>query len=153
MPLPKDLLEAQGSWKGKSRLNLSWLPPEERIHESESTVEVDLGDQKAFATIAYTWHHEGQKHNGSILACVHEKEGLIEYAWLDSWHQGTVMRLLGPIVEGSPLKASGSYQYEDQVWGWTISLSLSNGIFAIQMENVDLDGNPEWAVDARYSRV
>ena len=152
MLVPKELREAKGSWKGKSRLHLSWLPPEQRIHESEATATVDVGEQSAFATIAYTWHHEGKKHDGAILACI-QKEGTIEYAWLDSWHQGTIMCLEGPIVEGAPLKGKGTYKYEDQVWGWTIALSLSDDVFSIKMENVDLEGEAEWAVEAVYTRA
>ncbi len=153
MAMPKQIVNAQGAWVGRSKLHLSWLSPEERVTESDSTLQVELGDQAAFATIAYTWRHEGQKQNGAILACINEKLQTIEYAWLDSWHQaGSVMRLVGPVVEGAPLKGNGTYQYEDQVWGWTIALSLTDEVFTLRMENVDPSGEAEWAVEAVYNR-
>jgi hypothetical protein len=70
MGIPKVFSNQEGMWSGKSKLHLSWLPPEKRIQESESQLHIDFDDQKTFATIAYTWKYEGKKQQGVLLVCM-----------------------------------------------------------------------------------
>lgn len=153
MAIAKQIKDAKGSWKGKSKLHLSWLPPEQRVSESDSTLHIDLDENRAFATVTYTWRHEDKRHEGTILGCGSEKSKNYEIAWVDSWHQSSaVMHLKGKEAEDGSLKVKGSYDGGGEMWGWTISLSEFGGAFTLKMENVTPAGEAEWAVEGIYHR-
>lgn len=154
MAVSKQIKDAKGSWKGKSKLHLSHLPPDKRVTESESTLHVDLDEHGAFATITYTWHYEGTRHEGAVLACGSEKSKTFTYGWVDSWHQNTaVMTLTGKEEGDGPLKAKGSWDAGGEPWGWTISFSLVKEQFILKMEVVTPAGEAEWAVEGVYTRA
>ncbi len=151
MAIPKSILDAKGLWHGKSLLNLSWLPPDKRVTESASRFHVDTDANHAFATITYDWHHEGKRHEGTILICKANKSKVVEMGWVDSWHQnGGVLHLVGEESESGVVKAKGTYEAEKQTWGWTIAFERTSDQLVMTMENVTPKGEAEWAVKATY---
>ena len=118
MAIPKSIIDAAGSWFGSSKLNQSWLPPEKRIAESASFLHIETDDHRTFATITYTWHHEGKRHEGTILVCMDGDSKVVQFGWSDSWHQNTaVMHLVGSEVNEGSVKTKGTYAAEKEVWG------------------------------------
>lgn len=154
MSVPKEIKDAKGSWKGKSKLHLSHLPPEQRVTECDSTLHVDLDEKGEYATITYVWSYDGSREEGSVLVCGSEKSKALTYAWVDSWHQNTAVMLLTGKAEGSaPFKTHGKWDAGGEVWGWTLSLGMVEGKFLVKMEVVTPAGEAEWAVDAVYARA
>jgi hypothetical protein len=154
MAVPKSIVDSKGSWRGKSQLNLPWLPPEKRVTESNSSLHIDTDGSGSFATITYTWAHEGKRQEGTILVCGAHKSDAIEFGWVDSWHQNSsVLHLVGSSPEGGSTKAKGTYSGDGQTWGWTIELVASDGKLAMNMENIPPTGDPMWAVHANYERA
>ena len=153
MAIPKTLQNWAGSWAGKSKLNLPWLDEDKRISTSTSKLHVDTDDNHAFATLTYTWEHEGKKQEGTLLVAGHSKSPEIEVAWVDSWHQNTgILHCTGTVGEGDHIKVRGSYKAGTEVWGWTIALKPEGEHIRLVMENVTPAGEAEWAVDALYTR-
>lgn len=154
MAAPQVTKDAAGMWQGTSKLHLSWLPPEQRIQESDSTLQVTVNDQAAFATVSYTWHYEGERKEGTIIIAAESEGSGAQMAWVDSWHQsGGVLHLTGSVAEDGSLKAKGEYSGGDEMWGWTIALGLVGDSLVLKMENVTPAGEAEWAVEGSYSRA
>jgi hypothetical protein len=150
MAVPKSINEAKGSWRGKSKLNLPWLPAEKRLSESESSLHIDTDSQDKFATITYDWSYEGQREEGTIILAKSAKSNLVEFGWVDSWHQNeAILHLKGDDSGTSSVKAKGQYA---EVWGWTIELVLSATSLTLKMDNIAPTGEATWAVEAIYSR-
>ena len=153
MAIPKSITEAKGSWFGSSKLNQSWLPPEKRIAESASFLHVDTDEHDTFATITYTWHYEGKRHEGTVLICMAGKSKVVQIGWVDSWHQSTaVMHLVGSESSDGSFKAKGTYAAGKEVWGWTIEFKMTPDLLTMRMENLTPKGEAEWAVEAIYKR-
>ena len=153
MAAPKFAHDSTGSWTGKSKLNLPWLPKDKQVSESDSNLHVDLDEQKKFATVTYTWHHEGQRHEGTMIICGSSKSKEYEIAWVDSWHQNSnIMTLKGKEDDKGNLKTKGEYTAEGQTWGWTIAFEHSKDKLVMKMENVMPGDKAEWAVEAVYHR-
>jgi hypothetical protein len=151
MAVPKSIQLAKGLWRGKSRLNLPWLPPEQRITESNSDLRIDTDSQDKIAWITYDWHHEGKREEGTIILCENPKSNAIQLGWVDSWHQNkTVLHLLGDDSGTASVKAKGEYNLEG--WGWTIELLPTADTLSLKMENVTPAGEPTWAVEGAYLR-
>jgi hypothetical protein len=153
MAIPKTIKDAKGSWFGSSKLNQSWLPPEKRIAESASFLHVDTDEHDAFATITYTWHYEGKRHEGTILICTAGKSKAVQIGWVDSWHQNTaVMHLVGSESPDGSFKTKGTYAAGKEVGGWTIEFKLAGEQLTMKMENLTPKDEAEWAVEAVYSQ-
>ncbi len=154
MATPKFASTGKGSWAGKSRLNLPWLPKDKQISESASKLHIDLDELNTFATITYTWEHEGKRHEGSMLVCGSAKSKDVQVAWVDSWHQSTsVLYLKGKEDAKGNIKSKGTYDAEGQTWGWTIAFELAEDTLTMRMENVMPDDKADWAVEAVYKRA
>jgi len=156
MPTPQFLHKAVGSWKGESKLHLSWLPEDKRVSASESKLHIDFDMKKMFATLTYTWVFEGKVEEGSMLICGSEKSKLMSVGWSDSWHQNSaVMLLKSAEFSHEVIKVTGSYPAGDGTpdWGWRIELSLpSEDQFVLKMFNITPAGEAEWAVEGIYKR-
>lgn len=153
MAVPKRLHDAKGLWKGKSQLNLPWLAPDKRVTESNSQLHIDTDAHDAFATIAYTWEHEGKRQEGTMLVAMAKKSKAVEIGWCDSWHQPTgVLHLTGTEAESGSLKTKGSYAAGNENWGWTIAFDFDGDQLKLTMENVTPAGEAEWAVKAVYKK-
>ena len=75
--VPKSIVQAKGSWKGKYLLNLPELPPDQRVSESTTLLHVDTDRQETYATITYDWHHEGKREEGTLILCKSKKSDAI----------------------------------------------------------------------------
>jgi len=154
MAAPKSIYAAKGSWRGKSKLNLPFLPPDKRVSESNSSLHIDTDSQDTFATITYDWHYEGKRQEGTIILCKDGKSSQVQLGWVDSWHQnGAVMHLTGEELQTGSVKAKGAYGAGKEVWGWTIEVHSTNDQLTLKMDNVTPTGEPTWAVEAVYSRA
>ncbi|MBX3113772.1 MAG: DUF1579 family protein [Fimbriimonadaceae bacterium] len=156
MATQKVIQKAVGSWKGKSKLNLPWLPEDKRITKSESKLHVDLDMKHTFATITYTWVFEGKVEEGSMHICSAEKSKKTSIGWVDSWHQNSsVLHLTADEFNHDLVRATGSYPTGDGSpdWGWRIELSMpSDDTFLLKMINMPHGEKEEWAVEATYKR-
>lgn len=153
MSVPKSIHMAKGLWRGKSKLNLPWLPPEKRVTESSSSLHIDTDSQDKFATITYDWRYEGKKEEGTIILSGNVKSKLVQMGWVDSWHQNeAVLHLKGKDSETGSVKAKGEWSAGAEVWGWTIELLAVGDKLTIKMENVTPAGEATWAVEGVYSR-
>lgn len=151
MAVPKFVQDAQGSWKGTSKLNLPWLPKEKQVSKCDSKLHVEIDPGHRYATIHYIWAYEGKREEGTMIVCGDEKE-LVEIGWSDSWHMNAgVMKLKGKYVAGY-LKTRGEYTAEGQTWGWSVALELKDGVFWIKMENIMPGEKAMWAVEGEYRK-
>ena len=153
MAIPKRIQQAKGSWKGKSHLHLSYLPPDQCVSESTSEIHVHTDARSTFATIAYAWEHEGERQEGSMLLCMDDESKVVQIGWSDSWHQNSgVLHLVGAEVEAGAVKTKGTFPAGEETWGWNIAFDLTNDEFILTMEVVPPGEEAEWAVKASYQR-
>ena len=155
MPIPKTILNALGSWKGTSTLNLTHLPEAERIRKSESTLNIKQEPHGQYARLSYVWEEDGPQY-GDMIICGNEGEAEVTVGWSDSWHQNTsVMHLAGGIQEDGSVSVLGSYgspQWGD--WGWRIVFeNATPDRFLLKMFNISPEGEEEWAVLGEYERA
>jgi hypothetical protein len=154
MAVPKLIQASKGLWRGKSQLNLPWLPPEKRVTESDSRLHIETDERNLFATITYDWRYDERRQEGTILACQSIDNASVEFAWVDSWHQSSsIMSLKGTEAEDGPIKVKGSFTADSEVWGWTISFLREGEHLALNMENITPKGDVTWAVKALYSKA
>lgn len=154
MAVPESIVHSKGSWRGKYQLNLAYLPPDERVTESTSSLHVETDRQSAYATITYDWEHEGKREEGTLILCKSEKTNAVEFAWVDSWHQnGSVLHLAGDDSAEPSIKAKGSFDAEGQTWGWTIEFVASETRLVMKMAVLSPSGEEDWAVHATYERA
>ena len=153
MAVPKFIHTAKGSWQGTSRLHLSFLPPEERITESNSSLKIETDERENFVTLTYYWYHEGQRQQGTILLCGSSENKNLQMSWVDSWHQNfAIMNLEGSDTAAQYIQAKGNYSGGDEIWGWSIRLELQGDNLILSMDNHSPNGESEWAVQASYIR-
>ena len=152
MATPKLLLDAVGTWSGNSELHLSWLPEGERVLKSNSTLRVQSDRHNAFAQLHYTWVHDGEEQDGSILIAADEN-GATTAGWSDSWHQSSAVMALNGEARAT-VNLRGHYSVEGHPdWGWRIQLSMSGSSVVLEMFNVSPEGAEEWAVRGTYQRT
>jgi len=153
MAVPKAIHQAKGLWRGKSQLNLPFLPPDKRVSTSDSRLHIDSDEQNSFATITYDWHQDGKRQEGTIIMCKAAKSKAVELGWVDSWHQnGAVMHFSGEESEDGLVKTKGTYGPEKEPWGWTIEFQLSADQLTMNMTNIHPTGQVDWAVKATYKK-
>jgi len=149
--LLETIVSAPRKWKGKSTLHMSWLPMEERLRESHSTLEFDLGPQNNIVIIRYNWDEKGPQMGQILLALDGE---LAQGGWMDSWHQsGAVMHLKGKVADPHTVSIQGTYSASpDPDWGWRISMKImaEPNLLSIEMTNISPTGEEEWAVRSHY---
>ena len=155
MAIPATVSKAQGEWKGQSRLHLSWLPDDQKIQESESSLSIKIDKNQSFARLDYSWSNEDGLQEGALLLASSSASDAVTGGWSDSWHQsGAVMALSGADTD-SGTKVSGHYAVEGHPdWGWKIELeSKDKDTLVLRMTNVSPEGEEDWAVEAKYSRT
>ena len=156
MANPTWINDAIGEWSGLTNLHLSWLPEDQKITESSSSLVLKSGCESSFITLNYDWMYEGKTEQGVLIACRKNSGDEATGGWTDSWHMsGAVMSLVGTGSDSKPLKLSGEYAVEGHPnWGWRLELSLTpNGQLSFKMFNISPEGDEEWAVDAIYDRA
>ena len=155
MAAPKSIVAAAGRWSGQSRLNLPWLPEEQQVSESESTLVLAVDANATYATFDYTWIYEEKAQNGHGLIAGNDESGVVTCGWSDSWHQnGGVLALTGEGFESGPVKVQASYASDENGdWRWRIELELTGpDSLALRMTNIHPDDQEDWAVEAIYTR-
>lgn len=153
MAVPKSIHDAKGLWKGISRLNLPYLPEDQRVSESPSELHVDLDKHDAYATIAYTWAHDGKPQEGTMILAMDGGTKAVEIGWVDSWHQSAaVMHLKGKEEDGGAVRTKGDWAAGDETWGWSVDLDVNDGTLTLSMDVFTPKGEREWAVKATYKR-
>ncbi len=152
MATPHFLQKALGTWSGTSKLHLSWLPEAERVQESSSQLSVELGIGAEFGLVRYAWSYQGEGQQGLLSIACHEASASM--GWTDSWHQNGSILLVTGVVDGSAIKATGSYSAgEGPEWGWRIELAHEEDQLLLKMFNIDPAGSEEWAVLGTYKRT
>ena len=155
MAVPKPIIKLVGSWKGSSRLNLSWLPEGEQIKVSTSSMQVKTDKGSNYATITYTWVYENESQSGTLIIAASES-GTASCGWSDSWHQNSgVLALTGSTTDDGNTGVTGSYGdgQGGPDWGWRIEIAPTNEQnLSFRMFNIDPDGIETWAVEAVYQR-
>ena len=150
-PFRKASSEAKGLWKGESRLNLSHLPPELALSTSLSELRIDADE--AFATIAYTWEHDGQAQRGSMALAMDAESKAVEIGWVDSFHMSaSVMHLVGLETDTGAVETKGIFAAGEETWGWTIAFALTGDELTLTMNVIPPGEDAEWAVRATYKR-
>lgn len=142
-----------GRWRGATRLHTPWTTP--ATHDSDTTAVVaPVGDGR-FATVAYTWTHEGKPCDGALLIGREPAGDVAHASWVDSWHQSAKpLTCTGTVDAAGTLSVRGSYPApEGPDWGWRIVLDApDDASFRIVMYNVTPDGEESLAVESRYTR-
>ena len=108
-PTPYDVPLGDGAGSYAFRL----LPTDE-FDGGESRVSVDLAAAGRAVIVAYTWGHpvDGPQA-GTLLLGVPDEDGAVSAAWVDSWHQRSVVALTGTRTAAG---AEVAYEYAP---GWT----------------------------------
>lgn len=152
MATPKLFLDAIGTWTGESQLHLSWLPEDERIIKSSTSLKVESNPHNTYATLRYTWTHDGEDQQGLFVIAADES-AIATAGWSDSWHQSSaVMALKGEAKAVVNLK--GSYSVEGHSdWGWRVQFSMEGAVLVLEMFNISPEGEEEWAVRNTYHRA
>ena len=153
MAVPQKLLLAKGLWHGPSKLNLSFLPPERRVTESNSRLHIDTDGHHSYATITYDWSHDGKRQEGTMLVSQDSDSKKVSVGWVDSWHQSSsIMQLVGNEDANGKIHTTGHYGAGGQTWGWDIDFEFVTETLQMTMTNISPKGEAEWAVRATYRK-
>lgn len=139
------------SWTGTSKLHLPWLEGDQKIFESESTLQINTCPLGKTCIVTYTWSHDGENHTGYLMFALDPTDELTG-AWMDSWHQNAAVLFMKGPKSDSAVALTGSYPApEGPDWGWRIELNLyETDFFQMRMTNIMPGGEEEWAVEANY---
>jgi len=154
MPLDA-LIACAGRWKGTNTLQ---DPHTQKPEESPSTLQVTPILAKRFVRLDYTWSHQGNPQEGSLLIGFDPNTRTISGHWIDTWHMAhAAMICLGPEPTSGTLKLAGTYAAPPGPdWGWRIEITAAAGVEALRitMTNVWPEATrEETAVEAVYTRV
>ena len=116
------------------------LLPTDEFDGGESRVSVDLAAAGRAVIVSYTWGHpvDGPQA-GTLLLGVPDEDGAVSAAWVDSWHQRSVVALTGTRTAAG---AEVAYEYAPG-WTWEIEVVVEAGSLALVMRNAvpgDCDG-------------
>lgn len=133
----------RGFFRGPNRL---WLMPGTPVSRSDGTIEAGA------ARIAYTWAHDGKRHEGTLeLFGPHAScRGLLR----DTFHAESGLTLHG-LLEDGLLRLFTTYPAGDGPdWGWRIELDLRDPEhLVLRMFNCLPGGPTVMAVELRGARV
>jgi hypothetical protein len=126
-PTPYDVPLGDGTGSYAFRL----LPTDE-FDDGESRVAVDLAAAGRAVIVSYTWTHpvDGSQA-GTLLLGVPGEDGSVAAAWVDSWHQRTVVTLTGTRTAAG---AEVAYEYAPG-WTWEIEVVVERGALTLVMRN------------------
>ena len=110
------------------------MTPDEEFATDPSGASVDVVADGRALSLAYWWTHpeDRRRHEGLLLLGAPGEGGEVAAAWIDAWHQQTVVALSGRATETGALVA---YDYAPG-WGWEIELEVGAGVPCLVMRNV-----------------
>lgn len=143
MPTPYDVPLGDGAGSYAFR-----LLPDEDFDDGESRVSVDTAAAGLAVIVSYTWVHpvDGPQA-GTLLLGVPGEDGSVSAAWVDSWHQRTVVALTGTRTDSG---AEVAYEYAPG-WTWEIEVVVEHGALSLVMRNA-VPGDGEGPA-ARYEAM
>jgi hypothetical protein len=108
------------------------LMPAYELAVAPSMLSVSHGAAGRAALLTYTWvhPHDGEQA-GTLMLGTPDDDGLLTGAWVDSWHQPTVVLLTGR-------DGTVGYDYAPG-WRWEVDLELA-GAVGMVMRNVVPEG-------------
>lgn len=147
MSIERSLSNVAGGWAGYNRMRVL---PDDAYAESAATASVALVAQGKAATITYTWADGGQPQDGALLLTNDERPGLVDAAWVDSWHQGPQwMTLRGTIDDDGVIRLAGSYGGG----GWRVAIDpTAEEQLRMTMDNI-FEASDYQVVEASYRRI
>ena len=148
MAVPKGIAALKGSWKGTSKLNFPDEDGTENVTESDSELQIETDGLNTYATVTYTWEHEGEPQEGTLILAGSEKTGVVTGGWADSWHQNSsILALKGPGMEADSVSLQAKYSGD---WSWRIEIAAEEDHLIVRMTNIDPEGEETWAVLGEY---
>jgi hypothetical protein len=152
MSVHPKLAELAGRWVGHYRLHTSWL--ENKIHECQTSAQIDLRVKDQFLTIEYEWEYEGRQQEGVLILGCDEMSSAVQAIWTDSWHMSHKFMVCdGAIDEKGVVNVNGFYQVSDHPdWGWRTEIFPAKDSFKYAMYNIAPEGKEDIAVEVEYSR-
>lgn len=138
--------------EGESRLHLEWLPEDQRITASRSTLTVSSELSGEMSLIRYDWEYEGEQKQGLMMVIFNPESGQVRVAWSDTWHYSNgILDCSGELTPEGKIRVEGHYPAgEGPDWGWRIELSAEAGGLRFAMTNISPDGEESWATDCLY---
>ena len=156
MSIPSCLVGAKDHvWTGTSRLHLSWLPEDQQIQSSPSSLTISYLEDEGTLNINYTWEHEDAPQKGDMVITGNADEQSVLMTWHDTWHQSDGRMQLVGVFDEDEVSCLGSYGEDGgEKWGWKIQMHMEeDNVFSMKMINVDPQGEEDWAVHALYTKV
>jgi hypothetical protein len=146
-----------GNWRGISTLVLPDAAPPEST--SETTACVTPIGRGMFLRIDYTWEHDGEPHEGTLLVAREKKGDAVQIVWCDSWHQSEGFLLsTGRDDRAGTIEVLGHYRAPTGPdWGWRTTIRPSsqpsdNEGWELVMHNVTPAGEEMLAFRNVYTR-
>ncbi len=145
------LIGACGRWKGTYRL----YEPSAPSQHSKSVAAVTPVMGGRFVRIDYTWSHDHEPQEGSLLCGYDRKKRVVLALWIDSWHMGdNFMICKGTVRKNGAIVVSGSYSVQSSPdWAWRTVIEATSGkALQMVMYNISPDGREELAVQAIFTK-
>lgn len=142
-----------GDWRAISRL---WLSPDDPVRESESLAAIRAVGRDQFNELEYSWAFDDRPQVGRLILGQDPGSHAVKAVWFDSWHmKNDFMVCLGGVDPTGVVAVKGEYAAPPGPnWGWEILIEPdAQGGFSLSMYNIPPNGEPELAVEARYTRV
>lgn len=152
MNVLEHLVTCAGQWRGSSRL---YDPRSSRPEDSPATATITPVLGGRFVRIEYTWGHQGEPQEGSMLIGLDPKAHLVSTQWIDTWHMGrAVMSCVGTARDAQAFSVRGSYAAPPGPdWGWRIDVDMSHPrMLRLTMTNISPEGTETIAVEASLTQ-
>ncbi|QIK76370.1 hypothetical protein [Nocardioides piscis] len=122
------------------------LMPGDDLADAPSSVSVAATAADRAVVLSYTWEHPSDgAQSGTLLLGAPDEHGTVSAAWVDSWHQPTVVLVTGT---GSEAGADVGYEYAPG-WLWRVVVRREEDGASLVMRNVvpEGQGGPAGAYD------
>ena len=109
------------------------MPTDDVATDPSGATVTSSADGRALS-VAYWWTHpeDQRRHEGHLLLGVPADDGEVAAAWIDAWHQQTVVALSGRATETGALVG---YEYAPG-WHWELVLEVTEDVPCLVMRNV-----------------
>ncbi len=143
-----------GQWTGTAR---TWFDPAKLEDESkiEGTIKPILDGR--FALHEYTSSFKGEPITGMAIIGYNLDLQKFQFAWIDSFHNGSAIMFSQGEKGNKDLKVLGSYAYitpeTEQHWGWRTEIEMpDDNEIVISSFNISPEGDETKATETRYKR-